>query len=131
MARFHWRNMNPLGILLSDDLIFASRITGTARAQALEMKTARTVEQVRQMASAGPPACVIVDLHHPGLELAAFIRDIKNGGPCTIVGYGSHVAAELLQQARVAGCDVVLPRSKFVEELAESLPRWYGKSVQS
>jgi ActR/RegA family two-component response regulator len=123
--------MNPLGILLSDDLIFASRITGTARARGLEMKTARTVEQVRQMASAGPPACVIVDLHHPGLDLAALVREIKNAEPCTIVGYGSHVAATLLQEARVAGCDVVLPRSKFVEELAEALPKWYGKSGKS
>jgi DNA-binding NarL/FixJ family response regulator len=121
--------MNPLGILLSDDLIFASRITGTARAQALEMKTARTVEQLHQLVSAGPPACVIVDLHHPGLELAALIREVKNAGPCTIVGYGSHVAAELLQEARAAGCDVVLPRSKFVEELAASLPKWYGKNA--
>src|SRR5262245_54449387 len=120
--------MNPLGILLSDDLIFASRITGTARARSLEMKTARTVEQVRQIVGAGPPACVIVDLHHPGLDLAALIREIKNGGPCMIVGYGSHVAAELLQQARTAGCDLVLPRSKFVEELATSLPTWYGIS---
>jgi CheY-like chemotaxis protein len=123
--------MNPLGILLSDDLIFASRITGTARAQGLEMKTARTVEQVRQMASAGPPACVIVDLHHPGLDLAALVREIKNAEPCTIVGFGSHVAATLLQEARVAGCDVVLPRSKFVEELAEALPKWYGKTGNS
>ena len=122
--------MNPLGILLSDDLIFASRITGTARAQTLEIKTARTVDQMRQMISAGPPACVIVDLHHPGLDLAALVHEIKNGGPCTIVGYGSHVAAELLQQARVAGCDVVLPRSKFVEELATSLPTWYGISAK-
>ena len=122
--------MNPFGILLSDDLIFASRITGTARAQTLEMKTARTVEQVRQMVSADPPACVIVDLHHPGLDLAALIREVRNGGRCTIVGYGSHVAAELLQQARVAGCDVVLPRSKFVEELATSLPTWYGQSAK-
>src|SRR5262249_57230878 len=112
------------------DGILASGITRAARAQAREMKTARTVEQVRQMVSAGPPACVIVDLHHPGLELAALIREVKNGGPCTIVGYGSHVAAELLQQARAAGCDMVLPRSKFVEELATFLPTWDGQSAK-
>ena len=122
--------MNPFGILLSDDLLFTSRIVGTARAQGLEMKTARTVEQVRQLASATPPACIIVDLNHPGLELAPLIGALKKNGPCTVVGYGSHVAAEILQQARTAGCDVVLPRSKFVEMLGEALPGWYGTSAK-
>ena len=117
-------------ILLSDDLLFTSRIVGTARAQGLELKTARTVEQVRQLAGATPPACVILDLNHPGLELAPLVGDLKKNGPCNVVGYGSHVAAEVLQQARAAGCDVVLPRSKFVEELGTALPGWYGTSAK-
>ena len=39
----------------------------------------------------------------------------------TIIGYGSHVDTATLKAARDAGCDVVLPRSKFVEELAHLL----------
>ena len=41
-----------------------------------------------------------------------------------VVGYGSHVDAATLHAARVAGCDPVLPRSKFVEELPGALPGW-------
>ena len=46
------------------------------------------------------------------------------GKKVTIVGYGSHVATQGLHQARVAGCDVVWPRSKFVEELSRTLRTW-------
>ena len=31
-----------------------------------------------------------------------------------------------LRAAREAGCDLVLPRSKFVEELPRALPGWLG-----
>jgi hypothetical protein len=41
-----------------------------------------------------------------------------------VVAYGSHVDTATLRAAREAGCDVVLPRSKFVEELPTALPTW-------
>jgi hypothetical protein len=41
-----------------------------------------------------------------------------------VVGYGSHVEAELLRAAREAGCDPVLPRSKFVKDLDRDLTGW-------
>jgi len=43
-----------------------------------------------------------------------------------VVGYGSHVDADTLHAARVAGCDPVLPRSRFVEELPTALAGWLG-----
>ena len=119
--------MSNRGILLSDDLIFTSRIVGTARALGLEMQIARTASELEAMARQSGPACVIVDLHHAGLDIPALVAALRLGPPCTIVGYGSHVAADVLQAARTAGCDIVLPRSKFVEELATELPGWYGK----
>jgi hypothetical protein len=46
------------------------------------------------------------------------------GGP-RVVAYGSHVDTATLRAAREAGCDPVLPRSKFVEELPSALPHWF------
>ena len=43
-----------------------------------------------------------------------------------VVAYGSHVETETLRKAREAGCDPVLPRSKFVEELPAKLREWIG-----
>ena len=118
--------MHPTGLLLSDDLIFTSRITGTARALGLDLQTARTAAALESAAGERSPACVILDLHHPELNVATLAPLLKKSGPCTIVGYGSHVAAEVLHLARAAGCDVVLPRSKFVETLEEQMPKWFG-----
>jgi hypothetical protein len=42
------------------------------------------------------------------------------------MAYGSHVDTATLRAARAAGCDPVLPRSKFVEDLPICLPAWLG-----
>jgi DNA-binding NarL/FixJ family response regulator len=116
----------PQGLLLSDDLIFASQITGTARALALDVRQARTADALVEMARQQPPHGVIVDLGHPALDLPGLL--LRLGQACMVrprvVAYGSHVDAEGLRAARAAGCDVVLPRSQFVAELAARLPAW-------
>ena len=40
------------------------------------------------------------------------------------MAYGSHVDKARLDQARAAGCDEVLPRSKFSTELPDLLRRY-------
>jgi ActR/RegA family two-component response regulator len=122
--------MSPTGILLSDDLLFTSRISGTARDLGLDLKVARAAAELGQLLKAQPPACVIVDLHHAELNLATLVPELRQLGRSTLVGYGSHVATEVLKQARTAGCDVVMPRSQFVERLAEDLPKWYAEKHQ-
>ena len=51
-----------------------------------------------------------------------------------VMGYGSHVEKELLQAARDAGCDPVLPRSQFVRirwSLEGMAGRFDGRSPDS
>jgi DNA-binding NarL/FixJ family response regulator len=114
------------GLLLCDDLIFSSRITGTARALGLGIRPARSAEMLLELARQQVPRCVLVDLHNPGLVLADLMRKLAE--VCSpmprVVGYGSHVDTATLRAAREAGCDPVLPRSKFVEELPAALPGW-------
>ena len=116
------------GYLLSDDLMFNSRITGTARDLGLVVKAARSTEVLEELARRQPPSCVLVDLANPGLEITGLIgrlRELCARMP-RVVAYGSHVDTATLRAAREAGCDVVLPRSKFVEELPRALPGWLG-----
>jgi CheY-like chemotaxis protein len=114
------------GLLLSDDLIFTSRITGTARALGLEVRAARTVETLVQLACEEPPRGVLIDLAFPGLALEELLARLRR--ECVpvprVVAYGSHVDTATLRAARAAGCDPVLPRSKFVEDLPAELPKW-------
>ena len=118
-----------IGLLLCDDLMFASRITGTARDLRLTVKPARSAEALYTLARQEMPRCIIVDLANPGLVLTDFIQHMR--GLCTpmprVVAYGSHVDAAMLQAARDAGCDPVWPRSKFVEELPHVLPEWMAE----
>jgi len=114
------------GLMLTDDLIFFSRVAGTARAAGLTVKQARTTAALLDLARREPPAAAILDLHNEGLDLPALLADLREAGPAMprVVAYGSHVEAETLRAARAAGCDLVLPRSQFVEMLENSLREW-------
>ncbi len=114
----------PRGLLLCDDLIFTSRVTGTAKALGLFVAAARDVTALSSMARKEPPTCVLLDLNHPQLDLVALLDELRSIGPMRVLGYGSHVEAATLHAARVAGCDPVLPRSRFVEELPTALTGW-------
>jgi DNA-binding NarL/FixJ family response regulator len=117
----------PTGLLLSDDLIFTSRIVGTARGLGLSLLAGRTAESLVELARRSPPRCAILDLDNPGLDLPALLHSLKEIAPgLRVVAYGPHVDAERLRAARAAGCDLVLPRSKFVEQLEKELPGWFA-----
>ncbi len=118
--------IEPLALLLSDDLLFTSRIQGTARDQRIRVRQARTAANLLSLAREESPYCVIVDLANPGLNLVQLLADLRAiGAPMPrVVAYGSHVDTETLRQARAAGCDPVLPRSKFVEDLPQQLANW-------
>src|SRR5208337_5252999 len=99
-----------------DDLIFTSRITGTASALGLTMKAATSVQNLQALAKQVSPRCVILDLATPGLVIEDLLGALRENCPgARVVGYGSHVDTATLRRARDAGCDPVLPRSKFVE----------------
>ncbi len=116
----------PEGLLLCDDLIFTSRITGTARGLGLTVRSARSGEALVEMARQSPPHGVLIDLSNPGLVLPELLARLAEVCPTMprVVAYGSHVDTATLKAAREAGCDPVLPRSKFVEDLPRALPGW-------
>jgi CheY-like chemotaxis protein len=115
----------PSALLLCDDLLFASRITGEARALGLIVKPARSLEQLLDLTRQEAPSGVLLDLAFPGLDLPVLFRQLAEicPSPPRVTAYGSHVDTERLQAARAAGCDPVLPRSKFVEQLPSILRR--------
>ncbi len=118
------------GLLLSDDLLFKSRIIGTAKSLGLEIIAVSKAAELVARAQAEKPACVLIDLQNPGLDLVALVGSLKTEGNPNIVAYGSHVDTACLQAAREGGCDVVLPRSKFVDVLPSELPNWFRSKGQ-
>ncbi|MCI0639708.1 MAG: response regulator [Gemmataceae bacterium] len=121
----------PIALLLCDDLLFSSSIQGHARHLGIDLRTARTPEDLMTLAQSCKPRLVLVDVHTPGLSIADAARELKEISAPAIVAYGSHVQGEVLQQAREAGCDLVLPRSRFVADMPSQLASWaeLGKSA--
>jgi CheY-like chemotaxis protein len=117
-----------VGYLLSDDLLFTSRIVGTGQALGLTVRPARTVAALRTLVAEARPDGVLLDLQLAGPEIDELLRWLSEqpGGRPRVVAYGSHVDTATLKAARQAGCDLVLPRSQFVAELPARLADWLG-----
>lgn len=114
------------GIMLCDDLIFFSRVAATAQSQGLTVAQARTPAALLDQARSTPPSAVILDLQHESLNLPQLLNELRAACPMmpNTVAFGSHVLADVLRAARQAGCQRVLARSQFVEQLATQLPTW-------
>lgn len=114
--------MAPLCLVLSDDLLDASRVIGDGRAAGLAVLQCRDPGALL-VALERRPVLVVVDLHNPGLDIEALVPPIKAVG-ARVVAYGSHVDAARLKAARRAGCDEALPRSAFFDGLQQRLRTW-------
>ena len=109
------------GLLLSQDLFFGSRITGTAEQLGLRVDTAANVAQALEKARQEPYRAVFVDLSLPGLSVAELMGGLPEAARPRVLAFGSHVHTSLLEQARAAGCDEVLTRGQLSANLAEIL----------
>jgi CheY-like chemotaxis protein len=68
--------------------------------------------------TAAPPDRVILDLHAPGITgVARVLKSDPATARIPLVGFYSHVEANLRRDAREAGVDEVMPRSAFVKKL--------------
>jgi len=106
-------------LIVVDDLIFLSKIEETARLVGL---AAKVVDPDRLMEESGRESAtaVLLDLNHRSGKALEVIRALKSNpgeGVAPVIGYLSHVQTDLAAAAREAGCDVVLPRSAFVQQL--------------
>jgi DNA-binding NarL/FixJ family response regulator len=124
--------MNTVVLLLSDDLIDSSRIVGAGRDHGVTIRWARHLDGLVALARQEAPRLVLVDLANPGLSVENLIEGLR--GACSemprVVAYGPHVDAAGLRAARQAGCDLVLPRSAFVEQLPTQLPEWLAPLIR-
>jgi CheY-like chemotaxis protein len=107
-----------------DDLLFRSRISAAAKALGIDLRFARSAEELVGEARASAPRLVIVDLNSRRLgpfDIVAALKADPALAGVPIVGFVSHVQADLVTRARDAGVDQVLARSAFVARLPELL----------
>jgi len=108
-------------VALVDDIFFQAKMLETARQVGVEVETYSTGDAFLAAARQGVPALLIVDLNARGGAIEALdqLRAMNNERP--VVAFLSHVQVELAERARAAGCEQVLPRSKFTQNLPSIL----------
>jgi DNA-binding NarL/FixJ family response regulator len=117
----------PGGLLLSRDLIFTTKIISTARELGYLVMTAGNAALAATMIERWRPRVVFVDLAAGDLVKPEAILAYKRLAPETpFVAFGSHVDTRALAAAADAGCDPVLPRSRFTSELPALIGRYLG-----
>jgi CheY-like chemotaxis protein len=107
-------------LVLVDDLFFQAKLAETARQVGVALKMVSTGEALLRAAGEDSVALVIVDLNAPqSVEAIEKLRAAGRARP--VVAFLSHVRTDLAERARAAGCQQVLPRSKFTKDLAALL----------
>jgi CheY-like chemotaxis protein len=108
-----------------DDLFFMVKIKESAKQAGLPIEFLKTEVDVLQQAKTHP-ALIIFDLNYRGVDALKLIESLKADHATqgiSLIGYLSHVQGELKVQAQQAGCNAVLPRSAFSQNLSQILKR--------
>ena len=108
-------------LLVMSDLLFRSKIDEVARRLGLELRVAKSPEQLDRQLAAGEPSLAIVDLEETALDSFAAIARIRSASPATpVLGFAGHGNVEAIKRARESGA-TVLARSGFTAQLPELL----------
>ena len=107
-----------------EDLLFRSKISETSERLGVEAAFPRNPEKLLDALRASPPDLLVVDLNSARFKPLELLRAVKSDGALRgvrTVGFLSHVQGDLALAAREAGCDRVMARSAFVENLPRVL----------
>jgi CheY-like chemotaxis protein len=103
-------------VALMDDLFFQMKLAETAKHLGVEVKVAANGDALLQLMEP-VPKLVIVDLNARSQPLQAIQKLRQTNRDIRVVAFLSHVQTQLAAQAQAAGCDEVLTRSSFTQNL--------------
>jgi CheY-like chemotaxis protein len=124
------QNKKILAVL--EDLFFTVKINESAKRAGLPVEFVKSEKDALDKAGTQPgtqPALIIIDLNYQGIDPLKLIRELKEGVGTKgigLIGYLSHIQVELKRQAQEAGCNMVLARSAFSQNLLQILQRHAG-----
>jgi CheY-like chemotaxis protein len=102
-----------------NDLMFTAKIQDAAKRAQMKLVLATTAAVALENAN-DRPEVIVLDLNMNGLDSLQLIRTLKRGAATSgirLVGFVSHVQTTLREQAAAAGCDQVVARSAFSQNL--------------
>jgi CheY-like chemotaxis protein len=108
-----------------EDLFFTVKINESAKRAGLGITFVKSEHDVLEQAK-NHPALIILDLNFTGIEPLKLIQKLKADEQTkgiNLLAYVSHVQGDLKLQAQEAGCNMVLARSAFSQNLPQILKR--------
>jgi len=111
-----------------EDLFFLAKIQEIARKLNIKVEFVKAEKDILdRMEQNGDvkPSLIIVDLNNAAIKPVSVISKLKAKlkKQTNIIGFLSHIQGELKMKAQEAGCDMVLPRSAFSQNLPQLLRR--------
>ena len=110
------------------DLFFSVKLSEAAKRSGMSLEFVKEPDQVLEKAKTRPQL-IIFDLNFESAGPLELIRTIKSNPEMkgvSLIGYLSHIQGELKQQAQEAGCDMVMARSAFSQNLSQIFKRHSG-----
>jgi CheY-like chemotaxis protein len=106
-------------VVVLDDLLFLVKIQEAAKRAGFVKSQSEALTQAKTF-----PALMILDLNHKAaqpLDLITRLKSEEETKDIRLLGYVSHVQIGLRQEAEKRGCDQIVARSVFVENLPKLL----------
>jgi PleD family two-component response regulator len=110
------------------DLFFTVKISDAAKRAGMDVEYAKTDKEALEKAKE-KPTLIIVDLNFSAAQPLKLLGKLKSDAETksiSVISFLSHVQGELKQKAHDAGCDMVLARSAFSQNLMQILKRHAG-----
>ncbi|HTE84962.1 MAG TPA: hypothetical protein VK821_09525 [Dehalococcoidia bacterium] len=102
--------------------MLATRLEAPARLAGLEVAAVSTAGQLAEALSHESTSLVLLDLADAAFPFAETLAAVMQLAPqARCIAIYPHVRAELGKMAQEAGCELVLPRSRFFMDIAGSL----------
>jgi DNA-binding NarL/FixJ family response regulator len=106
-------------VLLTNDLMFQSRVSGAVKAAGGSLLVDRSAEKlVERCSDKTGVRLAFVDLSLLSIELDTAIPHLKQHFPqAKVIAFGPHVDVQRLEDAQASGADIVMTRGQFDRDL--------------
>lgn len=111
-----------------ENLFFLAKIQHAAQEVNITVESALPEDLSERLVRKGA-AAVFLDLNHRSGKAVEVLQAIKGNSAISsvpVVAFLPHVEGDLARTARAAGCDVVLARSAFSQQLPQLLKKYAG-----
>lgn len=120
-------------VAVVEDLFFSVKIADTAKRLGLETVFVKTEKDAIEQAHT-QPLVIIIDLNIHSVQALKLIEKLKSD-PITkgisALAFVSHIQGELKQKAQELGCNMVMAKSAFSQNLPLILKRHAGVVIQN